>query len=173
MSYKNRSFILSKHPEIAEALDEIMRNFSQVMDHTNTTARGGAAPPPPVSAISVDAKEGIFDVSITDNSSSVSRGINYFLEYSTSPQFEAPTVVDLGASRNWRRMLGNHTLYFRAYSAYPTSPRSDPLHFSRPVMGGGKIVGPPISISSGSGTSAGPSASDGGFGNQQTRVGRK
>jgi hypothetical protein len=170
--YKNRSFIRNKHPEIAEALDTISSMMDQIMLHTNTTTDGGIEPPPQISSLNVAAQDGIFDVSIADDVSPVTRGINYFIEYAADRNFSNPTVVDLGTSRNWRRMLGNQTLYFRAYSSYPTSSRSQPLHFQDAVIGGGRLYGPPLSKSSGSGTTLGSSSSDGGFGNQQRRSGR-
>lgn len=173
LSYRNRPFLLDKHPEIAEALDDVMSHVSTTMQQTNSSPNGQAAPPPTPSKLTVTAAHGIFDAKIDDNAP-VTRGINYFLEYSQTPSFNSPTVIDLGASRNHRVALGNQTLHWRAYSSYPTSPRSQVIYHGTqgqptPVIGGGTASGPDPQPSSGSGTSKGASGSDGGFGNHAFR----
>jgi hypothetical protein len=174
LNYRNRQAILDKNPEIGQALDDLLRHVQTTMDQTNASPDGQAQPPTAPAALKVTAAHGIFDASITDNSP-VTRGVNYFLEYSQSPQFNSPTVVDLGQSRNHRVMLGNQNLYWRAYSAYPTGPKSAHVYHGgvatpSPVAGGGSLSGPSIQPSQGSGTSYGANGADGGFGNNSRRV---
>lgn len=174
LTYRNRSFIKNSDPLVAEALDDILNLLQNTLDQANTAATGTITPPPSVSSIQITAAQGIFDAAIVDNISGVVRGINYFLEYSTSPSFTAPVVIDLGASRNWRGFLGNQVLYWRGYSSYPTSARSEPAYYgtqSQPiaVAGGGTSTGPAPLPSNGSGTSSGANGGDGGFGNQPFR----
>lgn len=174
INYRNRQMILDKYPELGQAFDDIVRVLENSMNQTNASPDGQAQPPTSPAALSVTAAHGIFDIALTDNAE-VNRGINYFVEYSKSPQFTAPHVIDLGQSRNHRASLGNQTLYWRAYSAYPTGPRSGAVYHGgqnqpTPVPGGGTATGPDLQPSQGSGTSYGPNAADGGFGNNARRV---
>lgn len=175
IQYRNQGTLHSTHPQIAQALDDIVYYMENIANQTNSNPHGSEVlAPPKISRLSVQAAQGIHDIAITDNTSPVMRGINYYVEYSPTPQFVAPTVIDLGASRNHRVALGNQNLYFRAYSAYPNSKRSEPVYFGEahnplPVTGGGATAGPPLHPSNGSGTSVGASPSDGGFGNNLFR----
>lgn len=175
LPYRSRAYLLTKDPRLVEALDDITSHLEGVMNQTNTAPKNGTVLPPPApSALTVSSNGGIFDAAIHDNNSPVVRGVNYFLEYSTTPAFSRPTQIDLGASRNWRGHLGNQNLYWRAYSSYPTSEKSGYAYHggaAQPmvVQGGGTISGPNIQPSNGSGTSQGSSASDGGFGNNPFR----
>ena len=173
ISYRNSQSLMTSHPEIAEAFDDVINHIQGVMTQTNASPAGQADPPITPSSLNVTAAHGIFDASITDNNQA-RRGINYFLEYSTTPAFNAPHTIDLRQSRNHRVALGNQTLYWRAHSSYPTGPRSNPVYHGGqlnplPVNGGGAFTGPVIQNSQGSGTSYGPSGSDGAFGNNAMR----
>lgn len=174
--YRNRALIDQTNPELREALDDIVAHIGNVMDGTNTgPTNSQILPPPNLNKLTVTASQGIFDAKIDDNNSPTVRNLSYFLEYSENPAFSNPTQVHLGPARNWRGNLGNKQLYWRAYSQYPTSPRSQPvLHnggglSAVPVSGGGTATGPALQTSSGSGTTTGASGSDGGFGNQPFR----
>lgn len=176
LDYRNRQLLMNQNPQLAQALDDVIGHIQNVMAQTNSSPDGQAGPPPSPSQINVSAAHGIYDVAITDNNP-VNRGINYFLEYSTSPNFVAPHTIDLGQSRNFRANLGNQTLYWRAHSSYPTGPRSQPVYHGSPVnptpvVGGGVYSGPTPQGSQGSGTSYGASGSDGAFGNQPYRKAR-
>jgi hypothetical protein len=173
LSYKNRQMILEKFPEIAEALDELAGHTENIAGQVNASLTGTTNPPSSPAALTVTAAQGIFDARI-DDTTEVNRGIHYFLEYSKSPSFNKPTTIHLGASRNFRAHLGNQTLYWRAHSSYPTSPRSTHVYHGTSVkpiavLGGGPITGPEPLPSAGSGTSNGASDSDGAFGNNPTR----
>lgn len=130
--------------------------------------------PPQVSGITVTAANGYFTVALTD-SGAVGSGIHYFIEYSLTPGFEQPIVIDNGASRTLVLNLGAQTLFWRAYSQYlfPFSPPSPPIVFGGAtptgVVGGGAIA-PPAVASTGSGTGATNGQQGGsGFGKQPTR----
>lgn len=162
-TYRNRNYIIQKDPRFAEALDDVLGAVNNTAAQVVASPSGVTAAPPDISQVTVTAADGIFDAAIKDGSP-INRGINYFLEYSTDIGFTTPTVVDLGASRNWRRFLGDLTLYWRAYSAYPTSASSRPVYFGNPtaVVGGG-AAGPTPNPSSGSGTGS-DDGQDGGAG---------
>ena len=169
--------IRQDNPYLAEALESIANGLGNVADQTNASVHGTTAAPLAPTSLSVQASGGIHDIAIVDNNP-VNRGINYFVEYSPNASFVKPTVVDLGATRNLRTALGNQTLFFRAYSAYPTSPRSPAVYFGSEtsptaVNGGGASTGPTPQASQGSGTQDGANGGDGGFGNNPTRGGGK
>ena len=173
LDYRNRSFLLENHPQIAEAFDDVLKHLKNTQEQVNVSPDGQMEPPPAPSQLHVTAAHGIFDIKIDDHNP-VNRGINYFVEYSKSPSFNAPTTIDLGSSRNHRAFLGNQALHWRAHSSYPTSPRSAPVYHGTSVNPhrverGGAITGPDLLPSSGSGTSMGASGSDGGFGNNKFR----
>ncbi len=141
----------------------LYESLTRIVDAVNALGRGvgvdpvGSVPAPAsIGGVSVVAANGTFDIAITDNSA-VRRGIFYFAEYDTSPDFPRPVVVFLGPSRNKRVTLGNLTLYWRAYSQYLGSAPSPPVTFGAPptaVVGGG-AAGPALQASSGSGTAPG------------------
>jgi hypothetical protein len=175
LNIDNLEKIRQDNPFVAEAFDAVARAMGNMAEQTNASLHGSTAAPPAPTSVNVTAAGGIFDVAITDNNP-VQRGINYFVEYSDNPSFVKPRVIDLGQSRNERRALGNQTLYFRAYSSYPTSPRSDAVYHggsaTNPVAvaGGGATSGPALQASQGSGTTEGANGGDGGFGNAPVRL---
>jgi hypothetical protein len=156
--------IKNESPRTYEAIKQVVSAVNSIGRATGVDPSGSIAAPDPIGGISVVAADGIFDLAITDNSA-VHRGIYYFAESDTSPDFTAPHVYFLGSSRNLRVSLGNQTLYWRAYSQYLGSQPSAPVAFGAPptaVVGGG-AAGPPLQTSSGSGT-AGGQAGGSGFG---------
>lgn len=175
--YRNAPYIRTDDNMYADALDDLQGQINSISQQTTASAEGSTPAPPQVSNVSVVASGGIYDATITDNNP-VYRGVNYFLEYSLTPGFSQPHVIDLGASRTWRGFLGNQNLYWRGYSAYPTSPASPVTYFgtvANPtlVAGGGATAGPTPQPSTGSGTTPSNGRSGGqGFGNNPTRGGR-
>lgn len=156
LSVRNLALLRQRDPRLGELLDDLIAGVNNIALQANVSPSGTVAAPPQVGAISVTAQGGIFDIAVTDGAP-VSRGIEYFVEYSAAPAFTQPTVIHLGATRNWRGMLGSRTLYFRAYSQYATSPPSVPTYFGSaalptPVLGGGATPGPDLQPSTGSGT---------------------
>lgn len=169
--YENREKITDYN--LQQALDDLASQIVAVGNQVNATPSGTIPPPQQIAAISVSAADGIFDVQIQD-SSPINRGIEYFVEYSLTPNFAQPTVIPLGTSRNWRGHLGNLTLYLQGYSQYPTSEPSPVKHFGpptnpTPVVGGGN-PGPTPHTSAGSGTAPSNGLSGGqGYGRLQNR----
>ena len=176
MAYRNESHIQKIDPLLADALADIVQKLQNVASQVAANPTGTVSPPPTISALSVVASGGIFDIQIQDNSP-VNRGINYFVEYSTAASFAQPHVVDLGASRSYRATWGNQTLYFRAYSQYPTSAPSATVYFGSSaaptgVVGGG-TAGPAPQTSTGSGTAPNNGQQGGaGFGYTPSRSGK-
>lgn len=173
LSVRNIQAIRDKDPQLGEALDDVLGHIQSVMTQTNSSPNGQTQAPPAPSSLKVIASQGIFDAAITDNAP-VNRGINYFLQYSSTPGFNAPTTIDLGQSRNHRVHLGNQILYWRAHSSYPTGPISGHAYHGSegnpmPVIGGGAFTGPTPQASQGSGTSSGAEPANGGFGNSPYR----
>ena len=149
--------IKSESPYVYEALTQIVNGVNAVGLATGVDPSGTIDPPATIGSLSVLAADGIFDLAITDNSA-VRRGIFYFAESDTTPSFGQPRVYFLGSSRNLRIMLGNQTLYWRAYSQYLGSDPSAPVTFGMPataVSGGGTAAGPALQASTGSGTASG------------------
>jgi hypothetical protein len=174
MQYRYRSHVQKIDPVLAQALDSIVEQIQSVATQTAATVNGFTPAPHPISQLSVLASAGVFDIQIQDNTP-VQRGINYFVEFSTTPNFVQPHVVNLGASRTYRSYWGNQTLYFRAYSQYSTSQPSQPVYFgssSAPtaVVGGGS-AGPTPQPSTGSGTAPNTGLQGGaGFGSDVIRA---
>jgi len=157
--------IKGESPYVYEALTQIVNAVNGVGRGTGVDPVGPIQAPSPIGGLSVTAADGIFDIAITDNSS-VNRGIFYFAESDTTPSFARPYVHFLGSSRNFRIMMGNQTLYWRAYSQYLGSVPSALVTFGTPptaVTGGGTAAGPPLQPSNGSGTAQG-TAGGSGFG---------
>ena len=156
----NLDRIRLQNPVVWEALISIQRALTeQSID-----------PPPQVTSLNVSAADGIFQASMAD-SGPVKKGVNYFLEYDTDPNFTQPHVIHLGTSRTWRGSLGNLTLNFRAYSQYAVIGNSNPntpVVFQGAVVGGGDN-GPDLMPSTGSGT-ASPLGTQGASGFGKTPV---
>lgn len=155
ISVRHLAAIRAADPMMYETLTDIINGHDAAATQTNASSNGQTPTPPRINALTVQAKDGIFHASITDNGQ-IYRGINYHLQYSTDPQFSAPITVHLGPSRDYRGHIGNQTLYWRAYSDYPTSAHSQPVYHGGaqplPVAGGGSQSGPTIPAGQGSGT---------------------
>src|SRR5437868_4536284 len=102
--------IKGSDPYLYEALRQIVGAINAVGRAVGVDPTGSISPPATIGAITVLAADGIFDIAITDNSS-LYRGIFYFAESDTSPDFTAPRVYFMGSSRNLRIALGNSALY--------------------------------------------------------------
>lgn len=171
ISYDGRNEL---DPVTRRAVDSVVSQLRAGFLQANITPEGFTPAPAAISKLTVTGQDGIFDVQIQDNSA-VKRGIEYFLEYSLTAAFTAPITVSLGPARNWRRNLGNQTLFWRAYSQYPTSDPSPAVYFGTAavptaVVGGGATTGPTVQPSTGSGTAPNTGLSGGqGYGSQPSR----
>src|SRR5580704_11742359 len=76
--------VQSTDPRLADSLQRIVDAVNTLGTGTGVDPAGNTAPPAPISAISVQAADGIFDIALTDNSP-VTRGISYFVESDTTP----------------------------------------------------------------------------------------
>lgn len=142
-----------------EALRAIGAQSANTEQQSNTNPQGQPLPPPSPNGINVAAKDGHHTVTISDQNPGVKRGVNYWLERDTSPNFSNPHIIDLGQSRNHSEFLGNGTYYWRGYSSYGSSPASKPVYHGSEVQpqavnAGGPIGAPAVLESQGSGTGA-------------------
>jgi hypothetical protein len=153
---KNKDFLKTLDPtgKLYDLVGSIEQEINAQKSQTGAAGvlqTGQPAPtPPPPAKLSVAAAGGIFQVNITDQTP----GVNYVLEYSTTPNFTAaPKQIPLAlGATQYRGSLGNQTLFWRVRSGYPTAPHSAPLspptYFGTaaaptPVTGGGAVIGPP------------------------------
>src|SRR5260370_1748774 len=132
--------VKARDPYLYESLQQIVSAINLLGRATGVDPAGSIAQPDRIGGISVLTANGIFDIAITDNSA-VHRGIYYFAESDTSPNFTAPRVWFMGSSRNLRVSLGNLTLYWRGYTQYIASPPPPPVTLPPP---------PPPALSCGS-----------------------
>lgn len=142
---------------------ETFRTIQDAVNRAGITVGVDPSPaatyPPPTAptSLSVAAENGFFDCVITD--ANPQRGVVYFLDYSTTPNFGAPRTISLGPARTEYKQLGNQTLYWRCYSQFQGSNISGYTYFGTqaaptPVVGGGSSGPAPMPSA---GTGAGPS----------------
>lgn len=141
-----------------ETLTAIVNGTNNTEQQANLNPVGQPTAPPQINALTVKGQNGLFSISITDNNK-IYRGVRYYVEHDTDPQFGNPHTIALGDSRSHHIFLGSDTRYWRAYSAYPSSGPGAPSYFGNPssptpVFGGGTIGGPAAVVSQGSGTGA-------------------
>ena len=164
MKIQNIAYIRSLHSpdfpdlgaKLAEALQSIARQATNLEQQTNSNPAGEPQAPPTPNSLQVTGQNGHFNIAIKDNSA-IYRGINYWVEHADNPHFTNPVIVPLGQSRNANLFLGNVSRYWRAYSSYSSSPPSDPVYHGTQgqphlVNGGGSVGGPDFLPSESSGT---------------------
>ncbi len=167
-----RSLVFKEAPylgaKLAETLTDISKSVNNVEQQTNANTNGAPQPPPAINALMVSASNGHFQVAINHEGAQFYRGVEYFVEHASNPNFTDSHIVHMGTSRNANLFLGNATRYFKAYAAYPGS-HSGPAVFHggskqpQPVTGGGAIPAPTFAASQGSGTGT-PGQTHSGFG---------
>lgn len=153
-------------PYLYESLVNIVTAINRLSIKAGVDPLAAVAQPTPIASLAVQAANGWFDLSITDNAAARA-GLFYFAESDTTPAVASPRVYFLGASRNLYVQLGNQTLYWRAFSQYIGSNPSPPVSFGSPptaVVGGGTATGPAPLPSSGSGIVSGAVLGGNGFG---------
>jgi hypothetical protein len=141
---------------IFDAFQRVQKQLNNLSTQNNSSLTGSQnLAPPPIQGVTVKASGGIAHVQVTDNSTNLYRGLNYFAEYSTDSAFTAPVTHPMGPSRDARIPVGNEPLYYRAYSGYPTSPPSAPLYHGGSIPIKVTAIGstpPPVPPGMGSGT---------------------
>src|SRR5690349_8736907 len=144
--------IKDRDPYLYETLAKIVSAVNATSVRAGVDPSTPAPAPTQVDALTVQASNGWFDISITDPSNA-RPGLFYFAESDTTPGFNNPRVYFMGASRNLYVQLGNQTLYWRAYSQYVGSLPSAPVAFGNPAVAvaGGGSSGPAPLPSQGSG----------------------
>ena len=126
--------------------------LQRIEDAVNALAKNGALAakgilpaPPPINELAVKTNgTGLVHAVITDNSA-IQKGIHYFVEYDTDPNFTRPHVAHLGASRTMNPIMlpamdddGNpQSFHFRAYSQYPGGSPGHKIHAGGAVDPGG------------------------------------
>jgi hypothetical protein len=121
---------------VGEAFDDVLRGIQNHAAATTTDPNGADIIPSAVAMVQAQhVGNGQIDLAITDNSS-LSRSINYFLDYSTDPGLSNPYTVAIGPSRNYHGLtLPNGTWYIQAYSQYVHGgPPSRPVRVSSPII---------------------------------------
>jgi hypothetical protein len=164
--------ITAKDQVLGTAIQKIVTAHNALASALGTSSSGVFPAPAQIAQLAVTSNTaGLFNIAITDNSilsQKIPVPIQYFVEYSTDPNFANPPaiVVPLGPSRNKEDLfLGNRTLYFRANSQYfGSNPSPYTVHGGATpvaVVGGGAAAAgqPP----QGSGSNP-PGLPGGGFG---------
>ena len=154
-----RSLKIDGHPDagakLHELISDLVKATGNIEQQTNSNASGEPITPAPIQGLHVTAQNGHFQIAIQDQSK-VYRGIRYYVEHASNPQFTDAHTICLQDSRNHGIFLGNTTRFFRAYSAYSPSSRSTPVYHGWvtpvAVSGGGSIGGPAFLPSQSSGT---------------------
>lgn len=139
-----------------EALSDLNQQHVTLAQQVNGSGQGQPGPPPAVNSLKVTGQNGHFDIKIQDGNP-IYRDVHYYVEHADNPHFSNPTTIHLGHSRDHNIFLGNVTRYWRAYSAYASSPPGPPAYHGgatspSPVSGGGQVGGPEFQLSQGSGT---------------------
>ncbi len=150
-------------PYVANAMQRLSDGINNLSTSLAADPSGKMPPPPPVDGVNVKAANGTVHVTITDHNP-IQRGIQYFVEHSTSPTFIGAHVEHINASRGAILTIPGMTdegaaqpVYIRCYSQYRTSVPSKPVNFGgttpTAVMPGGNVM-MTLLPSTGSGTAA-------------------
>jgi hypothetical protein len=162
----------AENPLQANLIRRMIRAITQAATNAGVSPVGQADAPPTIGSVNVKANLETLHVTISD-AAPIRKQINYFIEADTDPNFTAPHVEDLGASRGKFLTLPSlndsgvaQPWYIRGYSQYPGSAPSRPVYYgglsptSITLTGSTRLT--PLT-SPGSGT-ASPSGQQGGQG---------
>ena len=125
--YANQAWVRQHRYELGQAMDDIASQVQAIAKQTNAPTSGSQATPPVPSALMVTAAAGFATAMVTNNQAPA--GVNYTLQYSTSPSFSSPISVDLGTALTFHAYLHGLTLYFRVAARYATSALSGWTYF--------------------------------------------
>lgn len=149
--------IETQDPFMGATLRSILNAINQHGTTVGVDPTGSFPKPTAPTALSVTVPQtGVFDVVITD--ANPVRGVEYWLEWDTSPSFPAPRQIHLVAARNWYGFLGNVTIYWRAASQFFGSDLSGWVVFggaNPTAVNGAAPAGALVQPTSGSGAGAG------------------
>lgn len=135
------NFISQKDAYAGSLFSRIINAVNMLAKNAGVAAVGKVTPPPPIDSITV--KGTLVGSVITcpseilhwtlNHNQAISKGIHYFSEVDTNPNFLAPHVIDHGTSRSAFLHLpalndssGTQTYYLRAYAQYPGSDPCKP-----------------------------------------------
>jgi hypothetical protein len=132
---------------LSDAVQQLQNGINTVAENTASALGTKMAPPPPIDNIDVKASGGLLHVTLADHNT-IQKGINYFVEHSTRPDFVGAHVVHINASRGTTLTLPGLTdegddqpVYVRGYSQYQGSNPSKAVAFGgaapTPVLPGG------------------------------------
>lgn len=165
---------MSKDAIAGSLFQKIITGVNRLAQNAGVSPTGQRPAPSPPDSLAIKASGGYVHAQFTDNSP-VDKGVHYFLEADTNPNFTQPIVIPHGPSRTIHPFplpamddQGNaQAWHFRGYSQYPGSMPSPPVVF------GGASGATPVSVggattmtllpSGGSGT-ASPTGTQGGSG---------
>lgn len=159
---------------LAEAFDRLQRAVNNLGTNIGADPAITLPSPPSVQNLTVKSNGNGLVHAVIDDQNGISRGLHYFVEYDTDPNFSKPHVKHLGPSRSMEPVTlpamddnGNaQNFYFRAYSQYPGGAPGPKIQFGgstpTPVAPGG-TQRMTLLPSTGSGT-AQPTGQEGGSG---------
>ena len=136
MNYLNSIPVFGQY--IYNALQKLVNGVNQLGVATQTDPVGNKTPAPPAIqklAVKTDGNGNVHAV-ITDHNA-INKGLHYFVEYDTNPNFTQPHVEHLGVSRTMKPTPlpakddgGNpQKFYFRAYSQYLGGDAGPKIHY--------------------------------------------
>jgi hypothetical protein len=187
LNFNNEINQLQKTPIIGRylsvALQGIQDGVNKLATNLAADASDATVPAPPaIQSLNVKTDgNGNVHAVISDAAGNIQRGINYFVEYDTTPNFSQPHVVHLNATRTMSPIglpakddnNNDQLFYFRAYSQYRGGAPGPKINFggNTPTSvnpgGAGKAT---LLPSTGSGTAQNTGQQGGsGLGTVQTR----
>jgi len=173
---KELAQIRNENPVLGNWMRRVGSALNRMALNAGVSPIGQLPAPPSIGALNIKASGETVHATI-DDTAHTTTAREWFVEHDTSPNFTAPHVVHLGASRGGFLNLpskndsGTATpWYFRAYSQEPGSPPSPPVYFGglspTAVTLTGSTQLTPLA-STGSGT-ASPLGTQGGWGRGKT-----
>ena len=127
--------VQNENPSLGNLLRRMSAAINRLGLNAGVSPVGSLPAPPTVGAVNVKASGETVHVTVFDASEATTNR-EWFVEHATEPNFIAPHVVHLKASRGVFLSLpsktdagGSQPWYFRAYSQEPGSPPSAPVYY--------------------------------------------
>ncbi len=154
VDFNNEINLISKMPGLgryfATALRGLQGGINNLGNNLATDPTNDNLPaPPPIQNLTVKSDGNGNVHAVIADSSRIQRGLNYFVEYDTDPNFTQPHVVHLNATRTMSPIPlpakddngGAQVFHFRAYSQYRNGDPGPKVNFGghtpTPVNPGG------------------------------------